>query len=656
MRGLFLVVVLAASVSAFAGKDVGAFPNGEFEDAAKFGRIDAGAEILAHGGFNGSAGIRIRPKMDEKSYGRQNQFVVRSETFVPARGQKYVLSAVLRAHGDAEVHVAWQAWKDGWCLGHNWNATRTDLGGGWVRYEVALYFTDPDWEGADFRYLLVAGLSSTKSVDESVDSYVDFDCLKIREDEPEWHFANVWPTHNHIYSDLGRIRFHSGYVGLFLPSGGEAAAFRFVLRAADGRTLVERKARPSAPTFTVDFGRLAETGDATLEVTVADAVARKVCGQKTLHLKIVPTPKPKAGEVFVTETGDTLVDGKKFMPLGFFTALGNGGVYDMEKTKRELARIRAAGFNTILEYWNTTFEARGASDFYEALKANGLKLLFNFSGGYKGELTNHLARARRQLAAGAPLLGWYTLDEADFSHLPALRALRHGLNELDPGHPTWQVNIRDIEPYLDVADVLGGDHYLVGKSQGCLKKMDRYLALAASCRPATMWYCPQCFNWANYTKEFLEDREKYLAAEPEPPLNQLLSIVLLYASHGVKGFVFYMYDDIFRGPVPELYEKRWADVCEMGRMLRSLEPFILSGEPIVELPVEDVRGQTRAVALSDGQGHRRVLVIGLDYENEARISLPDDGRGLTPAFGLAQPVAGGRVTFVGGVRSCDLLK
>lgn len=647
---------IGVAMAAFAGADVGAFPNGEFEDAAQFGRIDDLAEILPHGGYNGSAGLRVRPKKDSKAYGRQNQFVVRSESFTPKCGEKYVFSAILRAHGDAKANLAWQAWKDGWCLGQSWNAKRTDLGGGWVKREITVYYDDPAWAGAEFRYLLVAGLSSYEKVDETLDSYVDFDCLKINEDEPEWHFANVWPTHNHVYSDLGRIRFHTGYVGSYVPSGADAAAFRLVLRGADGQALSERKVKPAGPTFTVDFGTLAYAGDATLEVTLDDAVAKKVCGRNTLRLKVVPTPRLKPGEVFITETGDTLIDGRKFMPLGFFTSLGGGGVYDLEKAKRAMARIRAAGFNTILEYWNTTFEARNVADFYDALKANGLKLIFNFSGGYRGDVSNHVARARRQLEADVPLLAWYTLDEADFSHLPALRALRHGLNELDPGHPTWQVNIRDIEPYLDVADVLGGDHYLVGKGQGCLKQMNRYMALAASCRPATMWYCPQCFNWANYKKGLLDDREKYLAAEIEPPLNQLLAIALLHASHGVKGFVFYMYDDIFRGPVPELYEKRWADVCEMGRILRSLEPFILSGEPIVELPAENVRGQTRAVALSDGQGRRRVLVIGLDYDNEARISLPTDCAGLTSRFGFTTRQADGKFLYRAGLRSCDLLQ
>lgn len=94
----------------------------------------------------------------------------------------------------------------------------------------------------------------------------------------------------------------------------------------------------------------------------------------------------------------------------------------------------------------------------------------------------------------------------------------------------------------------------------------------------------------------------------------------------------------------------------MGRILRSLEPFILSGEPIVELPAESVKGSARAVKLSDGQGHSRVLVIGLDYDNEVRITLPADCAGLTSRFGFTTRQADGKFLYRAGLRSCDLLQ
>ena len=112
----------------------------------------------------------------------------------------------------------------------------------------------------------------------------------------------------------------------------------------------------------------------------------------------------------------------------------------------------------------------------------------------------------------------------------------------------------------------------------------------------------------------------------------------------------------FTVAVPELYEKRWADICEIGRILKSLEPFVLSGKPIVELPVKDVRGRTRAVMMTDEKGAHRVLVIGLDYDNEAQITLPPDCKSLKSRFGFAKPQSGNRQHFKAGLRSCDLLQ
>ena len=175
------------------------------------------------------------------------------------------------------------------------------------------------------------------------------------------------------------------------------------------------------------------------------------------------------------------LDGKPFMPLGFYTSLGSSGG-DLDHARRELKKISDAGFNTIMEYWITSFQGKDKiAKFYSACRANNIKVLFNFSGAYKtpDKMDEHVAMAKRQLDAGAPILAWYTLDEAPFSLLPPIRSLRHTLNRFSPGIPTWQVNIREIEPYLDVADVLGGDHYLIGRRQGVLKQMNQYMALAA---------------------------------------------------------------------------------------------------------------------------------------------------------------------------------
>lgn len=626
-----------------------AFPNGEFEDRSAFGRVDGQVEIGERFGLNGSGGVRLRPA---GAKGCEYRLICTSR--LKAK-QKYVFSVVRRAHGDVDLHTGWQCWgKDGWCRGQNWNTKVTPLDGGWERVEMTVFLKEPEWESGELRFLLKVSPKGGKVAGPG--DWVDYDCASLREGAAEWYFANVWPTHNVIHGETGRVRLHSGFLGAFVPSGG-FGRYSAVLKAEDGRVLAKRIAEPGSGTFTVSFGRLEYRGKAVLEVELSDPATKKVCGRKTLEVSVVSRRNPGKDDVEITEKGDVLVGGKPYMPLGFFTSIARRG--DVEYARRELEKISGAGFNCIMEYWINSVQRGGRlDDFYAACASNGIKVLYNFSGAYRTpeKMDEHLAVARKQIDNGAPLLGWYVLDEASFTHLPAIRKLRRALNGLTPGIPTWQVNIREIDPFLDTADVLGGDHYLIGRHQGVLKQMDAYMAAASASGAAAMWYCPQCFNWANYDREARKSREKYLAKDDEPTLNEMLSIAFLYASHGVKGFVFYMYDDIFAGPVPELYERRWNDVRTIGRVMRSLEPFIMSGEPIENVPVTDIKGKTRVSVLRDGKGRARVLAVGLDYANECTFRLPDDCKGVVSYFGNAIREPDGLWRFKAGKRSCDMLK
>lgn len=644
--GLSCLVVAGAGAADALSQ---AFPNGEFEDRSVFGRVDGHVEIGGSFGLNGSGGVRLRAA---GSKGYEYRLVCASR--LKAK-RKYIFSVARRAHGNVQLHTGWQCWgKDGWCRGQSWNTKVTPLDGGWERVEMTVFLKDPEWETGELRFLLKVSPKGGKTA--GPDDWVDYDCASIREGTPEWYFANVWPTHNVIHGETGRVRLHSGFLGDFVPSGGPGR-YEVSLKAEDGRVLSARAVEPAANTFTVSFGRLDYRGKAVLETELSDPVTKKVCGRRTLEVTVVSARRPGKGEVAITEKGDVRIDGKPYMPLGFFTSIARRG--DIGHARRELKKISDAGFNCIMEYWMNSFQyGDKLDDFYAACASNGIKVLYNFSGAYKTpeKMDEHMAVARMQLDNGAPLLGWYVLDEASFTHLPAIRKLRRRLNELTPGIPTWQVNIREIDPFLDTADVLGGDHYLIGRNQGVLKQMDAYMESASASGAAAMWYCPQCFNWANYDPEARKNREKYLAKDDEPTLNEMLSIAFLYASHGVKGFIFYMYDDIFAGPVPGLYERRWNDVKKVGRVMRSLEPFIMSGRPIENVPVTDVRGKTRVSVLRDGKGHARVLAVGLDYANEAVFRLPDDCRNVASVFGNAAREPDGSWRFKAGKRSCDMLK
>ena len=104
----------------------------------------------------------------------------------------------------------------------------------------------------------------------------------------------------------------------------------------------------------------------------------------------------------------------------------------------------------------------------------------------------------------------------------------------------------------------------------------------------------------------------------EPTEEQMLTSVLIFATYGSRAFQFFVFEGMWTGPVPELYESRWQKMQQVGRTLRSLEPWIMSSKPPVEVPHKDVKGKTRIVSFTDDDGRELVIAIGLaPDENES---------------------------------------
>ena len=117
----------------------------------------------------------------------------------------------------------------------------------------------------------------------------------------------------------------------------------------------------------------------------------------------------------------------------------------------------------------------------------------------------------------------------------------------------------------------------------------------------------------------------------------------------------YSYFDVFRGPFPEWYDLRWKKLCGVVAAMKSLEPFIMSGHGVRELKHEDRRDRTRVVALSDGAGDFRILVIGLGADHETAIELPPKSRRFASRCGNTEFIDG-KYIFKGREFTCDILQ
>ena len=164
---------------------------------------------------------------------------------------------------------------------------------------------------------------------------------------------------------------------------------------------------------------------------------------------------PHPNEIRVDADLNTLVNGRPFLPVGFYSV-----------PTKHLQRVADAGFSAVLTYSRSTEHLKTYLD--EAVRV-GLKAVVHSPSlwfGKDGE--KELREAVAVLRDHPALLGWYLIDEpslhrkgttpADLARLYAL------MQKLDPYHPTFTVYCQPQEfaAYKDTHDVFMCDPYPVG--------------------------------------------------------------------------------------------------------------------------------------------------------------------------------------------------
>lgn len=660
---LMAALLSAATIAAadeFAGfrkvvvdeaRDMAAFENPEFEDVSKYGEISENAEI-GRFGYNGNGGMRLRPLDKKLSWGLP--FKGRLE-----KGRRYVFSADVRRHGEVSFQAACDVYyrADRKYAFGAWGPKTTHLDDGWVRQEVE-FIASEDPELLSYKFMIYAFVPNAADVTDR-DNYIDVDNVYVRLSAPKWYFSNTWPTHNRIHREEGRVRCHSFFWGRYFEDDADAL-YVYVLAAADGRILGRCRSKADARgVMTADFGTIDYSGPATLSVSLYDLKNRLDYGTRSLALTVTPRPDIAKG-LFVREDGIVLKDGKPFMPLGFYTNLADRRKYSPERLEAELKRIRDAGFNAMIDYYTYTLAEGAPRDLYYGLCAKyGINVLaddFKITNlkTYR-QLMPRFRERVRDLVRYPALIGFYTMDEGSESFVAPLTEIRRMLNEEAPHHMVNICNIMRPAPYLPIADIQGGDHYPVNTRASGLERCHARVKAMNDCAPAAIWWAPQAYNWASMVRGALKDADLYRKSGREPVENEMLAVALLNASDGAKGFFFYSYYDVFTCPIKEWIPLRWQRVCNVGRVLKELEPFIMSGRPIEEVPHVDGKDRVRIVAFSDGAGRRRVAVIGLGRVHDTRFTLPASWGRLTGRCGLVT-CENGTYVFKGPVYSCDLLQ
>ena len=417
-----------------------------------------------------------------------------------------------------------------------------------------------------------------------------------------------------------------------------------------GKVLLEKTsdAATSAKTVKLIFDPPVNlpVGDYTLQQSITAPEGTKTTTKFPIHV-VQKMPK-----VYIDKDGFTVVDGKRFFPLGLY--LGD----EKQTTDEHLQRIEDGGFNTILNYGYgyrqpdpKAYMTRANKHHLHVVYAmSDMLLKLQQDAPKENQPTYDQMETYIKMMRDEPnLLAWYINDERPPGWLSRLKNVYNLCTQLDPNHPTFQVLANNqtsaLEKYFSVTDVLGNDPYPVGRAGETDLTMTsdhtRHTVEAAH-GAKSVWIVPQLMDWAVYKKQ-----------PPHPPSrdemrNQAYQAII----GGAKGLIFYTYYDMFFEKYPRddstrneaLFQKRWADAAAMGQEIKALTPAILQGKNVtLSLPQSS---EIKASALQY-QNQLLILLANPYYEEKSvTLELPQGWQIKQPVQGeIKSTFADGKVTF-----------
>jgi hypothetical protein len=211
-----------------------------------------------------------------------------------------------------------------------------------------------------------------------------------------------------------------------------------------------------------------------------------------------------ASEVVVAPNGDTLVNGKRFFPIGLYWVLADPAGWKPGPGRKtdDLKGLRQAGFNTLHSYAFEHNDANDTDDNAVAYLDMGRDLGFMVMMGlrrdwYQGPELNRAAIEQRvrRLRDHPALLCWTLWDEPDSSvaNVPRVQAVYDLVDRLDPYHPAMPVFMSGGgRPFRAAADANLFDCYPGAGNAGILPGV---LARARAAIPdKPIWYVAQAYQ------------------------------------------------------------------------------------------------------------------------------------------------------------------
>lgn len=386
------------------------------------------------------------------------------------------------------------------------------------------------------------------------------------------------------------------------------------------------------------------------------------------------------GSSFIDQYGRAIVDGKPFLPIGIFGhSLAEG----------DMKRLAENGFNCYMPYSSMfmtpeglpmTYEEKNRKHCFSELDASmdlfskyNLKVIFSVMyqlpaspwamkeyENIKG--TDAVTEAMVNRYKNHPaLLAWYLSDENPRKEVPELQKLRELVNKNDPSHFSVALtyNIMDFPFFASTGDVLAVDIYPVlesAKPQG-MTAIPKALKSAGELKKS-VWFVPQAFNWG--TCKGLKPGETEAYKKYRWPTDaEIRAMALAGAVNGAKGFIFFSYSMIFKSGElmePGSSKHSWPAVVSAAKMLKELEPFILSIKKAPFVKIHSASsGKVEAGGWTADSGRICVGVVGIETGvNEAEFTV-ENNPDLKSRYGLTTNLGNSKYRFKGENISSDIL-
>ena len=414
-------------------------------------------------------------------------------------------------------------------------------------------------------------------------------------------------------------------------------------------------------------GNLPE-GKYTFQTLLVNFKKKTILAKDSITLFRHKNTSPPDGHIIIDNHNRVLIDGKPFLPVGIYVT--------RIRTEKNIRQIADGGFNFILNYTtralNIQKEENNTSrlnlwnpptygtEIWEKQYRESLDMLSKYNLKYiatnmriyspQDKIPQYLPAIQHPA-----LLAHYIADEPNITARKLLKTTRETISGNDPWHPVIVLTekVQDYLPFAGCGDILGIDPYPIEK-----KHLDHnMLMVRTACQEAAsiripFMMVPQAFNWGAYRKNDAFSTYAY------PTEEEIRSMTLLAAIYGCKWFCFYSYTGIM-----ELQEKHdpgsskefWPRVTATAKLLRQLEPWLLSLEKAPNVTVENKTSSIVDARAFSSNGKLRILITGCGPgKAKAVITIPKH-QNLKSRFGNTKALGGGKYLFNGNNISSDIL-